>query len=88
VIPCITNQLTTYQTCSSTDHEMTKLCIVYDGSTKSDADLSLNNFLNTGPNYIPKPFDLLLRFHCHSDIEKAFLMIEDYRLDFYCLKTQ
>jgi len=43
-------------------------------------DLSLNDFLNTGPNYIPQLFDILLKFCCHrialvSDIEKAFLMI-------------
>ena len=64
-----------------TERETTKLRIVYDESAKSDAnDLSLNDFLNTGPNYIPKLFDILLKFHCHrialvSDIEKAFLMI-------------
>ena len=64
-----------------TERETTKLRIVYDGSAKSDAkDLSLNDFLDTGPNYIPKLFELLLRFRCHrialvGDIEKAFLMI-------------
>lgn len=55
-----------------------KLCDEYDGSAKSD--FSLNDFLHTGPNYILKLFDILLRFHCHrialmDDIEKAFLMI-------------
>jgi len=64
-----------------TEHETTKLCIVYDGSAKSYTyDPLLNDFLNTGPNYIPKLFDVLMKFRCHRialvcDIEKAFLMI-------------
>ena len=36
------------------------------------------------PNYIPKLFDVLSRFHCHEivlvgDIEKALLVTEDDR---------
>ena len=60
---------------------MTKLRIVYDGSAKLDTnDLSLNDYLDTGPNCIPKLFNVLLRFRCNrvalvGDIEKAFLMV-------------
>ena len=60
-------------------------------------DLSLNDFLDTGLNYIPKLFDVLLKVRCHwialvSDIEKAYLMIgidEDDRekLRFLCLRA-
>ena len=63
------------------ERETTKLCIVYDGSTKLDTNnLSLNDNLDTGPNYIPKLFNVLLRFQCHrvalvGNIEKAFLMV-------------
>ena len=59
----------------------TKIRIVYDGSAKlSDAELSLNDCLQTGPNLIPKLFDMLVQFRSHpvaitADIEKAFLMI-------------
>ena len=63
------------------ERSTTKICIVYDGSAKlSDAELSLNNCLQTGPNLIPKLFDVLVQFRSHpvaitADIEKAFLMI-------------
>ena len=59
----------------------TKIRIVYDGSAKlSDSDLSLNDCLQTGPNLIPKLFDVFVQFRSHpvaitADIEKAFLMI-------------
>ena len=64
------------------DKQMTKHRIVYDGSAKATGDtVSLNDCLKTGPNLIPKLFDILIRFHWHSvaltaDIEKAFLMVE------------
>ena len=63
------------------NRETTKLRIVYDGSAKSPGQqLSLNDCLPTGPNYIPQLADVLARFRWHrmaiaADIEKAFLMI-------------
>ena len=63
------------------DKQTTKLCIIYDGSAKTKTDVAfLNDCLKTGPNLIPKLFDILIRFHWHliaatADIEKAFLMI-------------
>ena len=64
------------------DHETTKLRIVFDGSAKSEPNqLSLNDCLQLGENYMPSLFDTLLRFRVHAvamtaDIEKAFLQIE------------
>ena len=45
-----------------------------------DSELFLNECLQTGPNLIPKLFDVLVQFRSHpvaitADIEKAFLMI-------------
>ena len=63
------------------DSETTRLRIVYNGSAKAyGAEQSLNDCLQTGPNYIPKLFDILIQFRWHkiaitADIEKAFLMI-------------
>ena len=63
------------------NRETTKLRIVYDGSAKSPGQqLSLNDCLPTGPNYIPQLADVLVRFRWNriaitADIEKAFLMI-------------
>ena len=63
------------------DKQTTKLRIVYNGSARSKADgASLNDCLETGPNLIPKLFDILIKFRWHlvtvtADIEKAFLMI-------------
>ena len=61
--------------------QTTKIRIVYDGSAKGlhDAYL-LNDCLQTGPNFIPKLFNTLIKFRTHlvalvADIEKAFLMI-------------
>ena len=60
------------------DKQTTRLQIVYDGSARTNGEgLSLNDCLQTGPNLIPKLFDILLRFRLHSialvaDIEKAF----------------
>ena len=59
----------------------TKIRIVYDGSTKTaKSEPSINEGLQTGPNLIPKLFDVLVRFRSHriavtADIEKAFFMI-------------
>ena len=62
------------------ERSTTKVRIVYDGSAKFNDSISLNDCLQTGPNLIPKLFDVLIRF-CNNrialtaDIEKAFLMI-------------
>ena len=61
------------------NRESTSVRIVYDGSAKSPGQqLSLNDCLPTGPNYIPQLADVLVRFHWNriaitADIEKAFL---------------
>ena len=63
------------------DKQTTKLLIVYDGSAKMATDsTSLNDSLQTGPNLIPKLFDVLITFRWHlvavtADIEKAFLTL-------------
>ena len=60
------------------DRETTKVRIVYDGSAKSSKDeLSLNDCLETGDNYIPHIFDMLASFQSNPVglIEKAFLMV-------------
>ena len=63
------------------ESETTKLRIVYDGSAKAIGDeYSLNDCLLTGPNSIPKLFNILIQFRWNpvaitADIEKAFLMI-------------
>lgn len=63
------------------DKQTTKLRIVYDGSaTPGKGELSINDCLQPGPNFIPKLFDVLVKFRWHpvaltADIEKAFLMI-------------
>ena len=55
--------------------------MVYDGSAKEKGETYLfNDCLETGPNYIPKLFNILVKFRSPpiaftSDIEKAFLMI-------------
>ncbi len=62
------------------DKDTTKLRVVYDGSAKPKPDnLSINDCLDQGPNYIPKLFDVLVKFRSYpvgltADIEKAFLM--------------
>jgi len=61
--------------------ETTKLRIVYDGSAKDVNDTySLNDCLQTGPNFIPKLLNTLIKFQTYpvalvADIEKAFLMV-------------
>ena len=63
------------------DSKITKLRVVYDGSTRAIGDeYSLNDCLQKGLNYIPKLFDILIRFRWNyvaitADIEKALLMI-------------
>ena len=63
------------------DRQTTKLRVVFDGSAKSgQTDLSLNDRLEIGENYMPLLFDTLVRFRTHkvaltADIEKAFLQI-------------
>ena len=63
------------------DKQTTKVCIVYDGSARSTpTSFSVNDCLMTGPNMIPKLFNILVKFCWNlvavtADIEKAFLMI-------------
>ena len=58
-----------------------KLRVVYDGLAKlKPDDVSINDCLDQGPNYIPKLFDVLVKFRSHHvpltvDIEKPFLMV-------------
>ena len=64
------------------EKETTKLRVVFDGSAKeNESKQSINDHLNTGPNFIPSLFDTLVKFRCYpialtADIEKAFLQIE------------
>ena len=63
------------------ERETTKVRIVFDGSAKAhNSPLSINDCLHKGPNFIPKLFDILIRFRWNpvavtADIEKAFLMV-------------
>ena len=63
------------------DSETTKLRIVFDGSAKSEGEqLSINDYLENGPNLIPPIFEIVTKFRSYpiaivSDIEKAFLQI-------------
>ena len=63
------------------ERNTTKVRVVYDGSARSkESSWTLNDFLQKGPNLIPKLFDVLICFRSHpiavmADIEKAFLMI-------------
>ena len=58
-----------------------RLRVVYDGSARSvENPFSINDRFLTGPNLVPKLFDILIRFRWNAiaittDIEKAFLMI-------------
>ena len=60
----------------------TKLRVVFDGSAKeNESKQSINDHLDTGPNFMPSLFDTLVKFQCYpialtADIEKAFLQIE------------
>ena len=62
------------------ERSTTKVRIVYNGSAKFNDSVSLNDCLQTGPNLIPKLYDVLIRFRnkriaLTADIEIAFLMI-------------
>ena len=62
------------------DHDTTKLRVVYDGSAKTpDREYSMNDCLETRPNFTPQLIDILLRFRWYNvgltDIKKAFLMM-------------
>ena len=65
----------------------TKILIVYYGSAKlGKSESSINDCLQTGPNLIPKLYDVLVRFRSHriavtADIEKAFLMVSIIHAD-------
>lgn len=60
---------------------------MYDGSAKPTGRChSLNDCLETGPNYTPQLFDTLVKFRwdkigMRADIEKAFLMIGISEMD-------
>ena len=61
--------------------QVTKLRIVYDASSKTQGEISLNKCLEQGPNSLPLLFDVLIRFHMEKvaligDLEKAFLQVE------------
>ena len=61
--------------------QTTKLRIVYDASSKSPGEVSLNECLEQGPNLLPLLFEVLLRFRMKKvaligDLEKAFLQVE------------
>ena len=59
------------------DRKTTKLRNVHDSSAKhTERTHSLNNWLETGPNYTPHLFDTMVNFRWHkigltTDIEKA-----------------
>ena len=61
------------------DKQTTKVCVVYDASTKSEGS-SLNECLHIGPKFNQRIVEILLRFRFYrvalvADIEKAFLMV-------------
>jgi hypothetical protein len=64
------------------EKETTKLRVVFDGSAKeNESKQSINDHLDTGPNFIPSLFHTFVKFRCYpitltADIEKAFLQIE------------
>jgi hypothetical protein len=62
------------------DKETTKVRVVFNCSSKSKGNLSLNDCLEAGPNLNPNILDMILNFRKYkmafnADIEKAFLMI-------------
>lgn len=69
------------------EKDTTKVRIVYDCSAKSlSQQRSLNDCVETGPNFIPKLFEVLIKFSNNptglkADIEKAFLMHEIRKKD-------
>jgi len=79
----LSTSLITYLTMQ--DRTTIKVCIACDGSAKSDKhDLALNDFLYTGPNFIPKLFNILVKFRYYpvaltADIGKGFGIAPDDR---------
>ncbi|GFX98315.1 uncharacterized protein TNCV_4909581 [Trichonephila clavipes] len=64
-----------------TDKTTSKLRIVFDAASHAKSQLSLNDCLHTGLNFIPNLFFLLIKFRVNpiafvADIKMAFLMIE------------
>ncbi|GFX37965.1 reverse transcriptase domain-containing protein [Trichonephila clavipes] len=64
-----------------TDKTTSKLRIVFDASSHAKSQLSLNDCLHTGLNFIPNLFFLLIKFRVNpiafvANIKMAFLMIE------------
>ena len=64
-----------------TERDTTKLRIVFDASSKTSNEPSLNQLLHSGPCLLPLLYDILLRFRLRkfavtSDIKQAFLQIE------------
>ncbi|GFU57552.1 reverse transcriptase domain-containing protein [Trichonephila clavipes] len=64
-----------------TDKTTSKLRIVFHASSHAKSQLSLNDCLHTGLNFIPNQFFLLIKFRVNpiafvADIKMAFLMIE------------
>lgn len=62
------------------DKDTTKVRVVFNCSSKSKQNLSLNDYLEIGPNLNPNILDVILNFRkfkvaFNADIEKAFLMI-------------
>ena len=63
------------------DKETTKVRIVFNCSSKSNYNLSLNECIETGPNLNPNILHVILNFRknkiaFNADREKAFLMTE------------
>ncbi|GFY46040.1 uncharacterized protein TNIN_17911, partial [Trichonephila inaurata madagascariensis] len=68
------------------DKTTTRLRVVFDASSHSKGQLSLNDCLHTGFNLLPDLFLLLIRFRIYSvvvtaDIKQAFLQIEIHEED-------
>ena len=70
-----------YQPVVRTERDATKLRIVFDASSKTSNEPSLNQLLHSGPCLLPLLYDILLRFRLGkfaitSDIKQTFLQIE------------
>ena len=62
------------------DKTTTKMRIVFDTSTSTSRQPSLNDCLEAVPNFVPELMKVILRFRTHrvaltADVEKAFLQI-------------
>ncbi|GBO07312.1 hypothetical protein AVEN_113513-1, partial [Araneus ventricosus] len=69
-----------YRSVVRKDKSTTQVRLVFNCSSSKRGDLSLNDYLEQGPNLNPSLLDLLLKFRIFKvvfcgDIEKAFLMI-------------